>query len=48
MCSTLITVSNMGCGRVRQLTELRYLVLAGQRATNRMLADMLKPLGLTP
>ena len=33
---------------MRQLTELRYLVLAGQRATNRMLADMLKPLGLTP
>ena len=30
---------------MRQLTELRYLVLAGQRATNRMLADMLRVLG---
>ena len=26
----------MGCGRVRQLTELRYLVLAGQRALDEL------------
>jgi DNA-binding MarR family transcriptional regulator len=41
-------VSDAGAGRVQQLTELRYLVLAGQRVTNRMLGELLKPLRLTP
>lgn len=30
------------------IEELRYLVLAAQREGNRLLADGLQPLGLTP
>jgi DNA-binding MarR family transcriptional regulator len=33
---------------VDQVEELRYLVLAAQRDGNRMLAALLRPLGLTP
>lgn len=34
--------------QMRPIDELRYLVLAAQREGNRLLADGLQPLGLTP
>jgi MarR family transcriptional regulator, organic hydroperoxide resistance regulator len=36
------------CRKMNEVEELRYLVLAAQREGNRMLAQGLRPLGLTP
>jgi DNA-binding MarR family transcriptional regulator len=35
-------------GTMQQIEELRYLILAGQREGNRLFADALRPLQLTP